>query len=220
MKSFQKSVLLSKKLPAIFGALCAVLLGAAVISSSLSSCATLNALAGLSRIQFKLNDVQQVRLAGIDIANKHSISDFGVMDGVNLLAAFTSGRFPLTFTLNVAAKNPNAPSNSSALSALQVTDFPWRLLINGNQTVSGNIGAPIGIPSGGMTTMMPLQVTVDLKQFFANQGYNDLLNLALTLAGQGGASQLQLKATPTMSTPIGSLRYPSELTIVNTQFSS
>ena len=220
MKDFKKTVLLSKKIPAIFGALCAVLLGAAVISSSLSSCATLNALAGLSRIQFKLNDIQQVRLAGVDIANKHSVSDFSMMDGVNLLAAFSSGRFPLTFTLNVAAKNPNPASNNTALSSLQVTDFPWRLLLNGNQTVSGNIGAPIGVPPGGATTIMPLQVTVDLKQFFANRGYNDLLNLALTLAGQGGVSQVQLKATPTMSTPIGSVRYPGELTIVSTQFSS
>ena len=219
MKSFLKSVHLNKKASSIFGAVFALLLGAGVVTS-MNSCATLNALAGLSRIQFKLNDVQSVQLAGVNIMNKHSVSDFSVMDGINLLNAFRNGQFPLTFTLNVAARNPNSPSNNSAFNSLQVTDFPWRLLINNNPTISGNIGAPIGVPPGGMTTIMPLLVSLDLKQFFANQGYNDLLNLALAIAGQGGTSQLQLKATPTMSTPIGSLRYPGELTIVNTQFSS
>jgi len=200
--------------------LAALVIGAGVMASSLNSCATINALAGLSRIQFKLNDVQQVRLAGIDIANKHSISDFSVMDGVNLLNVFTSGKFPVTFTLNVAAKNPNQPSNNANLSSLQVTDFPWRLLLNGNETISGNIGAPVGVPAGGTTAIMPLQVTIDLKQFFADKGYNDLLNLALALSGQGGVSQVQLKAQPTMSTPIGSLKYPGELTVVSTEFRS
>jgi hypothetical protein len=204
----------------LYGMLAALVIGAGVMASSLSSCATINALAGLSRIQFKLNDVQQVRLAGIDIANKHSVSDFSIMDGVNLLNAFSSGKFPVTFTLNVAAKNPNQPSNNANLSSLQVTDFPWRLLLSGHETISGNIGAPIGVPSGGTTAIMPLQVTIDLKQFFADKGYNDLLNLALALSGQGGVSQVQLKAQPTMSTPIGSLKYPGELTVVSTEFRS
>jgi hypothetical protein len=204
----------------LYGMLAALVIGAGVMASSLSSCATINALAGLSRIQFKLNDVQQVRLAGIDIANKHSVSDFSIMDGVNLLNAFSSGKFPLTFTLNVAAKNPNQPSNNANLSSLQVTDFPWRLLLSGHETISGNIGAPIGVPSGGTTAIMPLQVTIDLKQFFEDKGYNDLLNLALALSGQGGVSQVQLKAQPTMSTPIGSLKYPGELTVVSTEFRS
>ncbi len=205
---------------ALFGALTAIVIGAGVLSASLNSCATLNALAGLSRIQFKLNNVQSVRLAGIDIANKHSVSDFSVMDGINLAAAFASGQFPLTFTLNVAARNPNAPTGSSLVSALQVTDFPWTLLLNGHQTISGNIGAPVGVPAGGTTSMIPLQVSVDLKQFFANQSYNDLLNLALALSGQGGVSQVQLVTQPTMSAGGLSLRYPGQLTIVNTEFRS
>ena len=210
--------MIPSKFSGLFGGVVALLLGAAVLSTGLNSCATLSALAGLSRIQFKLNDVGSVRLAGIDIANKHSASDFSMMDGVNLLGAFTSGKLPLTFTLNVAAKNPN-PANGTNLSALQVTEFPWRLLIDNRETISGGIGAAVGVPSGGGTTMIPLQVSVDLKQFFADKGYNDILNLALAISGQG-AAKLQLKAQPTMSSPIGSLRYPSELTIVSTQFSS
>ncbi len=204
----------------MIGAVVALALGAGVLTASLNSCATLNALAGLSRIQFKVGDVQNVQLAGISIANKHSVSDFSVMDGINLAAAFASGRFPLTFTLNVDARNPNAPASSSFVNALSVTNFPWTLLLNGQQTISGNIGAPVGVPAGGMTTVIPLQVSLDLKQFFANQGYDQLLQLALALSGQGGSSQVQLLAQPTMSAMGLSLTYPGQLTIVNTEFRS
>jgi hypothetical protein len=182
-----------------------------------NSCATLNSLAGLTRAQFKLNDAVGYQLAGINIMNKHSISDFGIGDGLNLLNAFRTGRFPLTFTLNVAVKNPNEHQNGSSLSALSLTQFPWRLLIDNRETISGGIGGPVSLPDGGATTIIPLQVTVDLKQFFAEKGYDDLIGLALAISGQG-TSKLALKAQPTISTPIGSMKYPSELTIVNTEF--
>jgi hypothetical protein len=190
---------------------------AIAIIFSFNSCATLNSLAGLTRAQFKLNDAVGYRLSGIDILNKHSIRDFSIMDGLNLAKSFSSGTIPLTFTLNVAVKNPNAHQEGSSLSALSLSNFPWRLIIDGKETISGNIGGPVSLPDGGATTIIPLQVSVDLVKFFGEKGYDDLINLALAIAGEG-TSKLALKATPTISTPIGSLRYPSELTIVNTEF--
>jgi hypothetical protein len=190
---------------------------AIAIIFSFNSCATLNSLAGLTRAQFKLNDAVGYRISGIDPTNKHSIRDFSIMDGLNLANSFRTGTFPLTFTLNVAVRNPNAHQEGSGLSALSLTSFPWRLLIDGKETISGNIGGPVSLPDGGATTIIPLQVSVDLVKFFGEKSYEDVVNLALAIAGQG-TSKLALKATPTISTPIGSLRYPSELTIVNTEF--
>lgn len=187
------------------------------IAFYLNSCATLNSLAGLTRAQFKLNDAVGYRLSGIDVMNKHSIKDFSIMDGLNLANSFRTGTFPLTFTLNVAVKNPNEAHSGGSLSALSLTDFPWRLLINGRETIAGNIGGPVTLPGGGQTTIIPLSVSVDLVKFFGDKGYEDIVNLALAVTGSG-SSQLALKATPTISTPIGSLRYPNELTIVNTEF--
>src|SRR5947209_1224284 len=99
------------------------------IAFYLTSCATINSLAGLTRAQFKLNDAVGYRLSGIDVMNKHSIRDFNLMDGLNLANSFRTGSFPLTFTLNVAVRNPN--QNGGSLSALSLTDFPWRLLVDG-----------------------------------------------------------------------------------------
>ena len=181
------------------------------------SCATLNSLTGLTRAQFKLQDAVGYRLSGIDVMNKHSISDFGIMDGVNLANSFRTGTLPLTFTLNVAVKNPNAHQNGSALSALSLVDFPWRLLIDGRETIVGNIGGPVSLPDGGQTTIIPLQVSVDLVKFFGDKGYEDIVGLSLAVTGQG-TSKLSLKAQPTISTPLGKIKYPNELTIVNTEF--
>lgn len=186
---------------------------------SVNSCATLNALAGLTRAEFKLQDAVNVRLMGIDLANKHSIKDFSIVDGINLFSAFNSGKMPLTFTLNVAARNPNKHDPNSSLSAISLAEFPWRMLIDGRETITGGIGSAVALPDGGQTTVIPLQVSVDLKKFFADKGYEDIANLALAISGQG-ASKLALKATPKLSTPIGSMTYPHELTIVSTQFTN
>lgn len=195
-----------------------VLLFALFVGSALfTSCKTLNALAGLSRLQFKLDNVTQLQLAGIDITNKRSASDISLMDGLNLLNAFRTGRFPLTFTLNVAAKNPN--ERTANLSTIELAEFPWRLMIDGRETIYGELGSPVSVPSGGETRTIPLTVSVDLKQFFGEKGYDDIINLALAIAGQG-AAKLQLKAQPTLSTPIGRMQYPSELTIVSHEFRS
>ena len=211
MKKIQRTV--------SFGGLAALIIGAVIWVGSLQSCATLNALAGLTRLEFKLQDVGHVTLAGVDVTNKHSANDFSFVDGLNLANAFRTGQFPLTFTLNVAAHNPN-PTSSVGFNAVQLTQFPWRLLLDGKETISGGIGNAVSVPNGGSTQVIPLQVTVDVKQFFADKGYNDVINLATALAGQGGASHIQLKAQPTIGTQLGSFKYPNEVTIVNTEFHS
>src|ERR1043165_1330346 len=132
----------------------------AAITASLvtfNSCATLNALAGLTKAEFKLQDAVNVSLMGINLSTKRSISDFSIVDGINLTKAFSSGKFPLTFTLNVAARNPNKHDPNSNLSAFSLSEFPYRLLIDDHETISGGIGAAVALPDGGQTTIIPLQ---------------------------------------------------------------
>jgi hypothetical protein len=183
----------------------------------INSCSTLNALTGLSRLEFKLQDAKEVSLAGVNLMGKKSIKDVSIMDGINLTKAFSSGKFPLTFTLNVAAKNPNPKDPNNTMQAISLTNFPWRLLIDGKETISGGIASPVSVPNGGATEVIPLQVSVDLKKFFAEKSYEEMANLAMALAG-GGTARLQLNAQPTISTPLGSMKYPKELQIISTEF--
>lgn len=194
----------------------AILAIAFTLIATFNGCSVLKDLSGLSNLQFNLQNVQGLQLAGVDITNKRSISDFSIADGLRLTQAFATNQFPLTFTLNVGARNPNQASGTSG-TGIQLTNFPWHLMVDGNETISGNIGAPVGLPSAGNTTTIPLQVSLDLKQFFGNRGYNDMLNLALALAGQG-AAKLQLKATPSLKSSFASYTWPHEITIVSTEF--
>lgn len=203
-----------------FVAITAIFAAGVAALMNLSSCATLNALAGLTRAEFKLQDAVNVSLMGVNLSGKHSVSDLSVMDGINLLSNFKSGKFPLTFTLNVAARNPNKPDPKANLSGFSLTEFPYKLLLDGKETITGGIGNAVSLPNGGQTVIIPLQASVDLKHFFADKGYEELVNLAMAISGQGGVSHVQLKAQPKLSTPIGAMTYPKELTIVSTEFRS
>jgi hypothetical protein len=187
-----------------------------VLAASLASCAELQSIADLRRVEFQLADVASPRLAGIDLASKHAISDFTVEDGLRLADAFRRQQLPLSLTVDVAARNPNSPRPEGDVTAT-ITQFPWRLLVDDRETVSGGIGAPVRVPGGGQTTTIPLVMEIDLKKFFADKGYDDLLGLALAIAHQG-TSRLALRASPTVASPLGSIRYPGELTIVSHEF--
>ena len=89
------------------------------------------------------------------------------------------------------------------------------------ETISGNISSPVSVPGSGEVTYIPLSMNIDLIEFFGNKGYENLLNLALTLGGQqGSSSKLSIYASPTVSSPMGDIKYPGEIKIVEQSFSS
>ncbi|MBI3259794.1 MAG: LEA type 2 family protein [Ignavibacteriae bacterium] len=192
------------------------------LSFSLQSCpSVLNALNNLQRLQFKLENVSNFRVAGIQIDNKSKLSDFSISDGLSLSRAVATNRFPATFTINVAAINPNdgkgtAPQRTATLSSL---DF--QLIIDDLPTIKGDISQPLDIPGNGQTTMVPVTVSMDLYEYFGNKGYDGLVNLALVLGGaKGSTSHIKLDARPTVSTAIGNIAYPGRIIIVDKQFSN
>ena len=64
-------------------------------------------------------------------------------------------------------------------------------------------------------------MNIDLIEFFGNKGLDNLVNLALSLGGQQGSSaELALFATPTVTSPIGDIKYPGEIKIVEQSFTN
>jgi hypothetical protein len=60
-------------------------------------------------------------------------------------------------------------------------------------------------------------VRLNLVDFFEGSA-QDLLELALSLSGQGGEPKsVALRATPIIDTPLGPMRYPRPITIVNAE---
>jgi hypothetical protein len=199
-------------------------LAAALLFGVLAGCSAIKqageSVLALQRLQFKLDGVSGGTLAGVDLTKVSQPSRISTVDAVRLAAALADGAWPLSFTLDVAARNPNTDGGSEGRPAL-LSSLAWTLKIDGKETVSGDIPQPITIPGAGSVTTIPLRMEVDLAAFFGEKGYEDLLNLALAVAGaEGTASRLTLSAVPTVSVAGIPITYPGAVTIVDTEFSN
>lgn len=189
----------------------------------LTSCSALQdiqkAVTNLSRCKFKLDSVNNFQLVGIRLADKKNVSDLSVGDGVKLAAAFAKDEFPASFTLNVAAVNPNDGTGGTPQAAATLTSFAWTLIIDNTLTINGDISDPITIPGTGQQAIIPLQMNLDLARFFKDKGYESLVNLALAIGGVNGSpSRITLRAKPRLRTSFGEITYPGMIDIVDTEF--
>jgi len=174
------------------------------------------AVTNLSRCKFKLANVNGLTLAGVSITGKSGIN---FIDGATLAAGFARGELPASFTVNIAAVNPNDGTGGSPKSAATLTSFAWTLIIDNATTINGDIASPITIPGTGQESIIPLRVSLDLVKFFKDKGYDHIINLALALGGANSSpSRLTLRAKPTVKTDFGPISYPGEIDIVDREF--
>ncbi len=190
---------------------------------ALASCAAFNdmasVLANLQRLRFRIGSVRDFRLLGLDISGKTRLSDFSAADVLKLGQSYTSRKLPVEFVVDVLAVNPNDGTAGTAKMTSTLTSLECRLLIDGNPTVTGNIEQPVEIPGTGQESVVPIRLSLDLLEFFANKTTNDLLNLALAIGGKSGsAARIALDAQPTVSTPLGPITYPGRVTVVSAEF--
>ena len=177
-------------------------------------------IANLQKLQFKLDNVTNFRLAGIDLNRINSLSDFSITDGLKLTNAYATKSFPADFTINVNAKNPNDGSKSGTkATSATIAGLDYRILLDDVQTISGDISAPITVPGTGQTVNIPLRASMDLYKFFGSKGYESVINLALALGGvQSSPSRVKIDAQPTVTTQIGRISYPGRLTIIDKEW--
>lgn len=183
-------------------------------------CSVYESLTNLSRLQFKVGNVNGFEINGVSLSGKSKIGDFNALDLLNLSSAFTKGSLPVSFILNVDAKNPNDGTGGYKKSDATLQNFKWRLFLDNKETISGDIDQPVTVPGTGDVTTIPLRINIDLMKFFKDKGYESLINLALALGGtKSTSSKITLYATPTVSSPFGNITYPGELKLIDTEFS-
>lgn len=189
---------------------------------SFNSCSFLkgltSAMNSLSKLQFKVDNVNSFSAAGVNFSGKKSMTDFSISDGLSLANTFKNKNFPTDLVINVSVKNPNDGISSTTKSAVTLTSLASRLLIDGTPTVNADILSPVQIPASNQTVIVPVKFSLDMYQFFGNGGYDKLINLALALAGVGGSSRVSLDAQPSVTSPLGPITYPSRITIVDKEF--
>jgi hypothetical protein len=200
-----------------------LLLSSVLFAATLFQCSYVKqfqqGMTNLSRCKFKLQGVGNVTIAGVSLAGKRQVSDFSLMDGINLSKAFATKSFPTAMTIYVGATNPNDGSGGYPQTTATLVGFPWTLLIDGKQTISGDIGGRPEIPGTGKSTTIDLVTSLDLYKFFGDKGYADVMNLALAIGGaNSSAAKLTLRGTPRVSTPLGDISYPSAIDVVDKEW--
>ncbi len=180
-----------------------------VVAVAASSCTTLKEVANLRKVDFSLEALRELRVADIDVSRIGSYEDLGALDVVKVGAAVARGQLPVSFTLDVGARNPEENGVQARL-----VRFDWTLLIEDRATVSGVFEDEVILPAGD-ARMIPVRISLDLIEFF-DRNAPDLVDLALSLSGQGGEPKnVALRATPTIDTLIGPVRYPEPITIIS-----
>jgi len=186
-----------------------------------SGCSVYETFINLSRLKFKLGDVSNFSLSGVDLTNKKKIEDFTSLELLKISSNFASGKLPVSFILNVNAKNPNDGTGGYKRTSATIKSFPWRLFIDDKETISGNINFPVTVPGTGEAVDIPFSIGIDLIPFFKERGYDSILNLALNIGGySGSASKLALFVQPTVTTSLGDITYPEAIKIVDFQYSN
>ncbi len=167
----------------------------------------------LAKCDFRLKDVKETSLAGVDVQSIESWTSMGFMDIAKLTGAFASGSMPLKFKLNIEVRNPN--SEKAALNRLD-----WMLLLDQTQMAEGTTNQRVEVePNGGVSTMT-LDISSDLKKILSGQSLESIANLVLNMADAGGKpSKLTLKAKPYISIGKSTIAYPGYINI-KTEFTS
>jgi hypothetical protein len=181
---------------------------------TLGSCRQLKELSSFANCEFRLGSVQNTSLAGVNVQQVRSLSDLNLLQAGKITAAYASGSLPLSLTLNVDVKNPNA--TQAAMNSMD-----WILLIDGKEIVDGTVNDRIAItPNGGVATL-PIQIRADLRKILAKNSTEENINMGLGLAGNGNkpSPKLTLKVKPSFLIGGSSIKYPGYIN-VNTNFGS
>jgi hypothetical protein len=180
----------------------------ALLATALS-CATLEGLAQLPDVEFHIDGATGATLAGVKLDGVQDARDLQPLEVLTIAEAVRRGSVPLRFDLHVGADNPG-----DAAYDLRLEKLEWTMLLEERETVSGVLERNI-VLAPAATTDIPVPVELDLMEFF-EEGASDLVQLALRLTGsEAEPTRVKLRARPTVRTPFGPMRFPSEITIVD-----
>lgn len=161
----------------------------------------------LINCEFRLKSADQIQVAGINVQNVRKFSDLSFTDGAKLMAAVAGNSIPLTLTLNLEAKNPNTTPAS-------LSNMDWIMLIDDIEMTRGKLARSFTIPANKGTTVIPIQLNIDLKKVLQGKSLDAIANFGLNLAGQGNQpTRMALKIKPSINVGNYPLAFPNYLTV-------
>lgn len=160
---------------------------ALILVFTLTSCNVLNQIGGayqLTQCEYKYNTINDIQLAGINLADGKSISMSNFASLSSILMGGTMQTIPLSMTLNLDVQNPN--QTTALLNALD-----YAIEINDMEFTTGKIDTPLRVEAG-QTSVLPISIGVDLKNLM-NRYSRD--RVAKEMGGFLGLSSNETKVT-------------------------
>ena len=166
-------------------------------------------MANFAKCDFRLNTVDNIRLAGVNVQKVKNLSEINILDVAKITAALVNNTLPLSLTLNYDVRNPN--KQKAVMNAMA-----WIFYIDNVEMTRGQMNQRVEVmPNNGIATM-PLQLSVDLKKVLTGRSLDAVKNFGLNLAGAGNKpTRITLKVKPTIVVSGMSIIYPDYITVSN-----
>jgi hypothetical protein len=181
-----------------------------ILITAVSSCSVLkqaNEMKTFAKCEFRLKNIENVILAGVDVTNVDQLSDLSFPEASNITMTAMQGKLPFTFQLNVEVRNPNDQKAS-------MNRFLWDLFIDDQLITSGKVTKDVRVEPNGGISVMPIDIGVDLFEVLSGESADAVINFAMNLAGSGGSpTRLKLRAKPTIYVAMTQVDYPGWITI-------
>ena len=141
--------------------------------------------------------MSNLTLSGMNL-NSSGLSAMNILKLTSILTGKSSS-IPLNMTLNINVKNPN--TTAAMLNGLQ-----YIINIDDIQFTTGQLNQQLNIASGS-TSVLPLNIGVDLATLMKNNSKDAILNIAKNIAGiSGNKSKVTLQLKPTFLKPKKTVR--------------
>ena len=174
---------------------------------SMQSCSILKEVGALGKCEFKMGTLEQPVIAGIDVSKVNNFTDLSMIDMGMIGSSVLRGELPLSFTLNIEARNPNPIG--AAMNRLEYMAY-----IDDVEIARGSIDQRVEIGAGGGTTMIPMRLTTDLVRILNKDSRAAIFNFGLNLADASNRpTRVTLKVKPTIMVGVMEIQYPGYFSV-------
>jgi len=140
--------------------------------------------------KYKVDSLSNPTWAGINFANIKQASDINLADLAKVTQSIINKNFNLKFDFNILAANQTE-------NPAKIIGFDYILLLNNLELTSGNSAQEYSIVPGN-STIIPVTMNVNIKDFVTGESIQNLINLTTNLMkyGRGEPSDVTVRFAP------------------------
>lgn len=171
-------------------------------------CKQASDLKAFTEANYRLQEVHDLQLNGVDVMKKRGPGDFTTSEGDSLLASISDNtlRASTTLYLQVEMQEPEE------VRQMTITEMKWQLLVDGEETLQGVVREPMHLHDG--LNELPIQTSVMMSEAEGVRNYEGLSKLMTLLSQKRDLRQnLTFQIKPTVQTPVGAVELPRYITV-------